>query len=72
MTVIKDFSTATVGEHAYTWEQADGSEYDGYRFETDGNPQDLYLCGEHSPVVRKLWRLVEVTVLPAADDEVTT
>ena len=68
--LIKDFTTATVGEHAYTWEAADGSEYDGYRFETAGNPQDLWEV--QSPVVRKLWLLVEVTVLPAVDDEVTS
>ena len=64
--LIKDFATATVGEHAYTWELTGGDTFGEYKFETAANPQDIY--GEEDPVVRKLWLLVEVTVLPAADE----
>ena len=64
--LIKDFTAATVGEHAYTWERADGDTFGEYRFETGGNPQDFYV--DDAPVLRKLWLLVEVTVLLAADE----
>ena len=70
MTVIKDFATATVGEHACTWERAEAPTlFLDYGFETAGNPQDLW---EQGVVVRKLWRLVEVTVMSGVDDEVTS
>lgn len=65
---IVTFEAAQVGDHAYTWE-IPNSHFGEYRFETADNPRSLY--DEPSPLVRKLWLLVEVTPIEGVDDAVS-
>jgi hypothetical protein len=56
---VKSFSDAEVGDDAYTWELDDG-DWGDYKFETV-DPQETHEPGEHGGLIRKRWRLVEVT-----------
>jgi hypothetical protein len=54
---IKSFSTAEVGEEAYTWENVSHGDWGDYGFETEC-PDQLY--DAPLTITRKRWRLVEV------------
>ena len=65
---VVDFAAAVPGQLAHTWE-IDDVDFDDYKFETGGDPRDLYgyIEGDDDlvPVIRKTWRLVERTELVA-------
>jgi hypothetical protein len=64
---VAPFEHARVGDHAYTWERADGGDFGEYRFETADDPRGLY--DDDFPVIRKRWELVEVVNLPIEERE---
>lgn len=69
---VRPFADARVGDHAYTWENADpATQFDGYRFETAGDPSDLGWCSDEyeEPIIRKRWQLMEIEELPADKPE---
>lgn len=65
---VVDFAKAVVGDEAYTW-QWETDNFGDYLFETAGDPREFYEETDEQAVIRKRWRLMEVTTLPAREKE---
>lgn len=65
---IKHYAQAEVGDDAYTWEN-ESHTWGDYVFETS-DPVETGMVEFHDQIIRKRWRLMEVTVIEQPAREV--
>lgn len=65
-TEVVDFAAAVPGQFAHTWE-IDSGDFGDYKFETGGDPRDLYEYSERTELVARPSRPLATPVAPFAE-----